>query len=81
MVLMDIQMPVLDGIQATRQLREKGFDAPIIALTANATTADRERCLEAGCDAFVPKPLDRRQLVGEVVKLAAQQRVRSALSR
>lgn len=79
-VLMDIQMPVLDGIQATRQLRAKGFEAPIIAFTANATTADRERCLAAGCDAFVPKPLDRRKLVSEVVQLAARKRVRTTLS-
>ena len=62
-VLMDIQMPILDGFQATRQLRERGFTCPIIAVTAQTTREDRERCLEAGCNDFLPKPIRRDQLV------------------
>jgi CheY-like chemotaxis protein len=57
LVLMDVQMPVMDGIQATRKIREKEIDIPIIALTANAFREDRERCISSGMNEFLTKPL------------------------
>jgi CheY-like chemotaxis protein len=66
LVLMDLQMPIMDGCEATRRLREGGLKAPILACTAHARPADLERCLAAGCDAVVTKPISVATLVQAV---------------
>ena len=69
MVLMDLKMPEMDGLQATRIIKEKYPDMPIIALTANAFSSDREQAFEAGCDEFLSKPVNSELCLETIAKL------------
>jgi two-component system, sensor histidine kinase len=62
LIFMDMQMPIMDGVEATRAIRKKGHTLPIIAVTANVFVKDREACLAAGMTDFLPKPVNRRSL-------------------
>ena len=74
LVLMDVHMPVLDGFEATARIREmersKGTHTPLIALTANAMDGDRERCLRAGMDGYISKPVRRDELLDTIAQFA-----------
>jgi two-component system, sensor histidine kinase len=74
-ILMDIQMPKMDGYEATRILRKKGFDIPIIALTAHALIEERVRCLKVGCSEHFTKPVDSEKLISLISRLVTKHRL------
>jgi two-component system cell cycle response regulator DivK len=75
LILMDMMMPNMDGLEATRQLRAapQTHDIPVIALTAQAMAGDRERVIEAGCDDYATKPINLPELLEKIEKLLNKQ--------
>ncbi|MEM7200667.1 MAG: response regulator [Planctomycetota bacterium] len=73
-VLMDMQMPEMDGLEALTVLRAEGYDVPVIALTASAMESDRQRCLAAGFDDYETKPVNHTRVLATVQRLAAARR-------
>jgi len=71
-VCMDMQMPVMDGYAATRELRNRGIDVPVIALTANVMEGDQLGCRDAGCTAFVSKPISKSTLLSSLSKASGK---------
>ncbi len=72
LILMDMNMPELDGWNATRMIREQGITIPVIALTAHAMAGDRERALESGCTDYHTKPVELDILLGLIEKLLSE---------
>ena len=68
LILMDLKMPVMDGLEATRQIKAEMPDLPIVALTANAFDSDRQAALEAGCDDFLSKPVNAEKCIQTIAK-------------
>ena len=69
LVLMDIKMPIMDGLEATRKIKEAHPDLPIVALTANAFDSDRAAAEEAGCCGFLSKPVNRDECIAMIKKI------------
>jgi CheY-like chemotaxis protein len=81
---MDVQMPGVDGLEATRLIRAReaiaGRHVPIIAMTAHAMKGDEQRCLDAGMDGYVSKPIDMERLFETIDRLVSRERLAPALA-
>jgi len=67
LILMDMQMPIMDGYTATEKLREAGLKTPIIAMTAFTFLDDQKKCLDCGCDAYISKPINPTSIVSQLL--------------
>lgn len=72
-ILMDIQMPIMDGYEATKELRKLGNRTPIIAMTANAFSEDKKKAKDVGMDGYIPKPIDVKTLVSTIISILSDQ--------
>ena len=72
LILMDLKMPVMDGLEATRLIKAKTPDLPIVALTANSFDSDRHAALEAGCDDFLSKPINADRCIQTIAKFIGE---------
>ncbi|MCA9693695.1 MAG: response regulator [Myxococcales bacterium] len=82
LVLLDMQMPHLDGYETARELRGRGFDRPIVALTAHALRGERTRCLEVGCDDYLSKPFTPFELIDAIgARVESERRLQSGAAR
>lgn len=72
LILMDIQMPIMDGYEATYVLRKAGYKGQIIALTTHVRSEEIDKCMASGCDAYLPKPIDRKTFIPEVAARIGQ---------
>jgi len=79
-IVLDMQMPEMDGFAAAKHLRELGYRGKLIALTASAMTSDRERCIAAGCDEYMSKPVDRARLLELIAHSVEESKMRAAES-
>ena len=71
-VLMDMRMPIMDGLEATKLIKERHPELPVVALTANAFGSDRDAAFEAGCDAFLPKPVSSSKCLETIAQLLSK---------
>ena len=72
LILMDVSLPVMDGLEATRRIRAQAQTIPIIAVTAHAMSDDRDKALRAGCDDYHPKPVELPRLLAQMEALLAR---------
>ena len=71
-VLMDIKMPIMDGLEATKAIKEKHPDLPIVALTANAFDSDRQLAMEVGCNDFLSKPVSSEECIETIKRIIGE---------